>query len=183
MADVAEKRMTVAEFLEWDDGTDTRFELIDGRPVAMAPVAPSHSVIVANVTHELKSGLQTPCYAGSEAGVEHPDRDDTFYEADIVVSCTPVAPGLAAIPDPVVVIEVLSPSTIEHDRGRKAYDYRRIPSVREIVLVASEQRHVEVWRRRGAKWEVEDLIGDAALELEAVSVKMPFAAIYADSGV
>ena len=64
------------------------------------------------------------------------------------------------------MIEVLSPSTVEHDRGRKAYDYRRIPSVQEIVLVASEQRHVEIWRRRGAKWEVEDLIGDAALELE-----------------
>ena len=81
------------------------------------------------------------------------------------------------------MIEVLSPSTIEHDRGRKAYDYRRIPSVQEIVLVASEQRHIDAWRRRGAKWEVEDLIGDAALELETVRVIVPFAAIYADSGV
>jgi Uma2 family endonuclease len=183
MADVAEKRMTVAEFLQWNDGTDTRYELIDGRPVAMAPVAPSHSVIVANVTHELKSRLQRPCYVGSEAGVERPGRDDTFYEADIVVSCTQVTPGMAAIPDPVAVIEVLSPSTLEHDRGRKAYDYRRIPSVQEIVLVASEQRHVEIWRRRGAKWEVEDLIGDATLELQTVGVEIPFAAIYADSGV
>jgi Uma2 family endonuclease len=183
MADTAEKLMTVAQFLEWDDGTDTRYELIDGRPVAMAPVAPSHSVIVANVTYELKSRLQVPCYVGSEAGVKRPDRDDTFYEADLVISCTPVASGMAAIPDPVVVIEVLSPSTIEHDRGRKAYDYRRIPSVHEIVLVASEQRHIVIWRRRGAKWEVEDLIGDATLEFEAVGVKIPFAAIYADSGI
>ena len=183
MADIAEKRMTVAEFLTWDDGTDTRYELIDGRPVAMAPLAPSHSIIVVNLSHELKARLKAPCYAGSEAGVEHPDRDDTFYEADIVISCTPVAPGMAAIPNPVVVIEVLSPSTLEHDRGRKAYDYRRIPSVQEIVLVASEQRHVEIWRRRGAKWEVEDLIGDATLDLETVGVAVPFAAIYADSGV
>ena len=90
---------------------------------------------------------------------------------------------MPAMPDPVVVIEVLSPSTSEHDRGRKAYDYRRIPSVREIVLVASEQRHIVIWRRRGSKWEVEDLIGDAALELESVSVRIPAAAIYADSGV
>ncbi|MGH6896962.1 MAG: Uma2 family endonuclease [Geminicoccaceae bacterium] len=175
--------MTVAEFLTWDDGTDARYELIDGRPVAMAPAAPCHSIIVVNLSHALKSRLKTPCYAGSKAGVEHPDRDDTLYEADVVVSCTPVTPGMAAIPDPVVVIEVLSPSTIEHDRGRKAYDYRRIPSVQEIVLVASEQRHVEVWRRRGAKWEVEDRIGDAALELEAVGVTMPFATIYADTGI
>jgi Uma2 family endonuclease len=183
MADLAEKRMTVAEFLTWNDGTDTRYELIDGRPVAMAPVAPSHSVLVANLTHALKSKLQRPCYVGSEAGVERPDHDDTFYEADVVVSCTPVAPGMAVIPAPIVVIEVLSPSTAEHDRGRKAYDYRRIPSVQEIALIGSEQRHAEIWRRRGAKWEVEDLIGDATLELETVGVQIPFAAIYADSGV
>jgi Uma2 family endonuclease len=135
------------------------------------------------LTHELKSKLRAPCYVGSEAGVERPDRDDTFYEADIVVSCTPIAPGIAAIPAPTIVIEVLSPSTIEHDRGRKAYDYRRIPSVQEIVLVASEQRHIVIWRRRGTKWEVEDLIGDAVLELETVGVRVPFAAIYTDSGV
>jgi Uma2 family endonuclease len=149
----------------------------------MSPVAPSHSIIVVNLGHELKSRLAPPCYAGSEAGVERPDRDDTFYEADVVVSCTALEPGMATIPDPVVVIEVLSPSTTEHDRGRKAYDYRRIPSVQEIVLVASEQHHAEVWRRQGAKWEVEDLIGDAMLELASVGVAIPFAAIYADSGV
>jgi hypothetical protein len=55
--------------------------------------------------------------------------------------------------------------------------------VQEIALVASEQRHVELWSRRGAKWEVEDLIGDAALELETVGVSVPFAKIYADSGI
>ena len=183
MADVAEKRMTVAEFLTWDDGTDTRYELVDGRPVAMSPVAPSHSVIVANITHALRSKLRRPCYVGSEAGVVRSDRNDLFYEADVVVSCTPVEPGMAAMPSPVVVTEVLSPSTIEHDRGRKVYDYRQIESVQEIVLVSSEQRHVVTWRRRGAKWEVEDLIGDAVLELEAVGVAIPFGAIYADSGV
>jgi Uma2 family endonuclease len=183
MTHVAEKLMTVAEFLNWDDGTDTRYELIDGRPVAMAPVAPSHSVIVVNLGHELKSRLKAPCYVGGEAGIERPGRDDTFYEADLVISCTPIAPGMAAIPAPVVVIEVLSPSTIEHDRGRKTYDYRRIGSVQEIVLVASEQRHIVIWRRRGAKWEVEDLIGDAALELESVGITLSLPAIYADSGV
>ena len=55
--------------------------------------------------------------------------------------------------------------------------------ITEIVLLSSEQRHVVIWRRRGAKWEVEDLIGDAALELEAVGVTIPLAAVYADSGV
>lgn len=58
---------------------------------------------------------------------------------------------MATLPDPVVIAEVLSPTTEDHDRGRKANDYRRIASVRTIMLVASERRHVEVWRRRGEK--------------------------------
>jgi mannose-6-phosphate isomerase-like protein (cupin superfamily)/Uma2 family endonuclease len=174
--------MTVAEFLDWNDGTETRYELIEGRPVAMAPSAPGHSIVVLNLAHELRARLEAPCYVGNEAAVQHSDRDDTFYEADLVVSRTPVQPGMMAIPDPVVVIEVHSPSTIEHDRGLKAYDYRRIASVQEIVLVASAERRVEVWRRRGAKWQIEDLVGDAALELEAVQVSIPLAAVYANTG-
>jgi Uma2 family endonuclease len=175
--------MTAAEFLTWNDCTDTRYELIDGRPVAMAPSNAGHSVIVANLGAALHGNLKPLYYVGACAGVIPPECADTFYVADLIVSGTPVRAGMSAIPQPLVVIEVLSPSTVEHDRGRKAYDYRRIPSVQEIALVASEQRHVEIWRRRGAKWEVEDLIGDAALELETVGVAVPFAAIYADSGV
>lgn len=183
MTDVAERRMTVAEFLVWDDGTDTRYELIDGRPLAMAPVSASHSIIAINLGHELKAKLRPPCYAGGEAGVSRPSRNDTFYKADLVISGTVVQPGATVIPEPIVVIEVLSPTTIEHDRGRKAYDHRRIESVQEIVLAASEQRRVEIWRQRGAKREVEDLIGDAAREPESVRATIPLAAIHADSGV
>jgi Uma2 family endonuclease len=175
--------MTVAEFLNWDDGTDTRYELVQGRVLAMAPASPNHSIIASKLVGALENGLKRACYVGVEAGAVRPDRDDTFYEAEIVVSCTPLTPGMTVIPEPVVIVEVLSPSTVEHDRGRKTYDYARIDSVREILLVSSEQRHVVIWRRRGAKWEVENLIGDAGLELEAVGVTVPMAAIYADSGV
>jgi Uma2 family endonuclease len=183
MAETAEKSMTIAEFLQWEDGTDTHYELVRGKTVAMAPPTAKHSVIVSKIGGALEAGLKRPCYVGMNAGVIRPDRDDTFYEADLVASCTPLEGTSATIPQPVVIIEVLSPSTAEHDRGGKLYDYRRIESVQEIALVASEQRHVEVWRRRGAKWEVEDLIGDATLELEAVGISIQFAAIYADSGI
>ena len=182
MVETAEKLMTIAEFLEWDDGTDTRYELIRGKVVAMVPPRAPRSVILANLGAML-DGSPPPYYAGIAAGVLPQDRDDTFYVADLVVSCTPLDADIPTIPKPTMIIEVLSPTTAEHDRGGKLYDYRGIAPVQEIALVASEQRHVEVWRRRGAKWEVEDLIGDAALELEAVDVKIPFAAINAESGV
>jgi Uma2 family endonuclease len=172
--------MTVAEFLEWEDGTDTRYELVQGRVVAVLPPRAAHSVILANLGAMLHGSRSY--YAGIAAGIVPPHRDDTFYLADLVVSCTPLKARMPTIPQPAVVIEVLSRPTVEHDRA-KACDYRRIPSVQEIALVASEQRHVEIWRRRGAKWEVENLIGDAPLELGTVGVAIPFAAIYADSGV
>jgi Uma2 family endonuclease len=183
MAETAENLMTVAEFLERDDGTDTRYELVRGKVLAMGPPSARHSVIASKIGAALEAGLKQPCYVGMNAGLVRPDRDDTFYVADRVVSCTPLDADMPTIPQPTVIIEILSPTTAEHDRGGKLYDYRRIASVQEIALVASEQRHVEVWRRRGAKWEVEDLIGDAALELETVGVKLPLTAIYADSGV
>jgi Uma2 family endonuclease len=183
MAEIAEKRMTLAEFLLWDDGTDTRYELVRGKVVAMAPPSARHSVIASKIGGVLEAQLQRPCYVGTNAGIIRPDRDDTFYEADLVVSCTPLAADASTIPQPIVVIEVLSRTTADHDRGGKLYDYRRITSVQEIALVASEQRHVEIWRRRGPKWEVEDLIGDAVLELETVGVAVPFANIYVDSGI
>jgi Uma2 family endonuclease len=183
MVKTAEKLMTVAEFLDWNDGTDTRYELVRGKVVAMAPASGRHSVIVSKIDAALQADLRRPSYVGMNAGVIRPDRDDTFYEADLVVSCTPLRADMAFIPQPTIVIEVLSPTTADHDRGGKLYDYRPIESVQEIALVASEQRHVEVWRRRGAKWEVEDLIGDSALALETVGVTIPFATIYADSGV
>jgi Uma2 family endonuclease len=183
MADAAEKLMTVAEFLNWDDGTDTRYELIDGRPVAMAPPAAKHSIIASKIGGLLEAGLKEPCYVGTNAGVVRPDRDDLYFVADLVVSCTPVGADTVTIPDPVLVIEVLSPTTAEHDRGGKLPEYRRIGSVQEIVLIASEHRHVEIWRRRGMKWEVEDLIGDATLELDAFSITIPLAAIYVGSGI
>lgn len=183
MVETAEKRMTIAEFLQWDDGSDTRYELVRGKVIAMAPPSARHSVIVSKIGGVLEAGLNGPCYVGMNAGIIRPDRDDTFYEADLVVSRTPLETDTSTIPQPIVVIEVLSPTTAEHDRGGKLYDYRRITSVQEIALVASEQRHVEIWRRRGPKWEVEDLIGDAVLELETIGVTVPFARVYADSGV
>jgi hypothetical protein len=69
-----------------------------------------------------------------------------------------------------------------HDRGRKLDDYRQLPSVQEILLVASEQRRVQHWRRDGARW-IEDLIGDADLRFAAVPDPIPLTAIYESSGV
>jgi Uma2 family endonuclease len=178
MPEAAEKRMSLAEFLEWDDGTDTRYELVGGQPVAMAPPSGAHAVIVINLGRQIGNRLKPPCYVAAEAGVVAADRADAWYQADLVVSCSPLESGSRWIPDPVLIVEVLSPSTAQHDRGTKLFDYREVPSVQEILLVSSEARRVEIWRREGARWIVETLIGDAELHLAAVDEPVPLSAIY-----
>jgi Uma2 family endonuclease len=172
-------RMTLAEFLRWDDGTDARYELVDGRVVAMAPPNDAHGTITANLVVALANAFRPPCRVATEAGILRPDRDDSYYVADLAVTCGPAANTRQYLPEPVLIVEVLSPSTEDHDRGRKVADYREIPSLREILLVASQQRRVELWRREGDHWRVEDLIGEATLRLESCNASIPLAAIYA----
>ena len=183
MATAAPKRMTLAEFLEWDDGTDTRYELVHGQVVGMAPPSPAHGRIVGNLAVQIGSRLKPPCAGVGQAGIVPPGRDGEYYEADLAVTCTPEPPGTRHIVEPVLIVEVLSPSTAQHDRGTKVPDYGELPSVREILLVSSTERRVELWRRDGPRWTVERLIGEAELRLEAIDATIPLAAVYANVAV
>jgi Uma2 family endonuclease len=82
--------------------------------------------------------------------------------------------------EPVLVVEVLSPSTGQVDRWRKVADYRTLPSVREILVVFSDECRVEVQRRTPDGWRVEDLIGQAEIALACCSDPIPLDAIYRD---
>ena len=175
--------MTLESFLDWDDGTDRRYELIAGRPMAMAPPAEAHGTVVANIIGALASRLPDRCRVVSEAGVVLAGRNDTYYQADIAVSCSPIGPDSRWATNPVVLIEVLSPSTQAHDRGTKLPDYREVPSVQDIVLVSSDSRRVEHWHRADDGWHVRDLIGDAELNLDSVGVSLPFETIYRAIGL
>jgi Uma2 family endonuclease len=118
-----------------------------------------------------------------EFGVRLPDREDSFYQFDLAVTCAPADPARRYVAEPELIVEVLSPSTALHDRGRKLDDYRQLPSLNEILLVASEERRVQHWRRDGTRWVVDDLIGDADLRLAIVPDPISLAAIYEGSGV
>lgn len=172
---------TIEEFLAWDDGTDRRYELIGGEVSAMAPPGEAHGAIVMNVGAAVRAG--PPCRIIGEAGILLPDRDDTYYQADLAVTCIPADPGRQHVAEPVLIVEVLSPSTAVHDRGRKLDDYCRLASVQEILLVGSEERRVQHWRRDGERWLVENLIGDAHLRLDLIDASISLSAIYEGSGV
>lgn len=180
MASLAPQRMTLAEFLDWDHGTDRRYELLDGIPVMMAPSLEAHGELAAALTMEIGNRVKPPCRVISEAGIVIPGRADTYYVADLAVTCAPREPGRRMVVEPVLVVEVLSPSTGQVDRWRKVADYRTLRSVQEILVVFSDERRVEVQRRTPDGWRVEDLIGKAEIGLACCNDPIPLDPIYRD---
>jgi Uma2 family endonuclease len=181
MAEPAIKRMTLDEFLHWEDGTDTRYELVGGFPVAMAPPARAHGMLCARLAGIIDAAVRSrrPCTAQTEAGIARPDRDDACYIADIAVSCRPYQRGEQLVSDPVLVVEVLSPGTERYDRRTKVPAYCEIASLNEILLIDSEAAYAEILRREGDRWTVALLHGrEAILYLTSVELRVSMAELY-----
>lgn len=181
MADPAIKGMTVDDFLRWEDGTDTRYELVDGYVVAMAPPMPAHGRLASALSGAINTALRPrrPCMSYNEAGIARPVANDTCYVADLAVTCTPLRPDDRLIRDPILIVEVLSPSTARFDRQTKVADYRQIPSIEEILLIDSESIFAEILRRDGDRWITEIVQGPAAiLSLTSVPLSIPMAELY-----
>ena len=181
MAEPALRHMTLAEFLRWEDGTDTRYELTGGFPVAMAPPGPAHGALCVRLGAAIDAGLRSrrPCMAHAEAGIVPPDRNDTFFVADLVVTCSRYERGEQFLKEPILIIEILSPGTERHDRRVKVPAYRQIDSVSEILLIDSESIYAEILRRDGERWITELVRGPSAeLRLSSVDLQIPMADLY-----
>ena len=181
MSERAIRPMDVAEFLRWEDGTDTRYELVGGFPLAMAPPARAHGILCARLAGLIDSGLRRrrPCAAQTEAGITRPDRDDSFYVADVAVSCRPYERGEQLVQEPVLIVEILSPGTERHDRLTKVPVYRGTGSVEEILLIDSASVYAEVLRREGDRWITTLVRGpDAVLRLASVDLAVAMAELY-----
>jgi Uma2 family endonuclease len=181
MTELAVKKMTAAEFLRWEDGTDTRYELLGGTVFAMALRAPAHGFLAARLCARVEAGLRSrpPCMVQIEAAIAKPDRDDTCYVADLAVTCTPTQRGQQLVSDPVLIVEILSPGTALYDRQTKVTDYRRIPSVQEILLIDSASVFAEVHRRAGEQWITELVQGrEATLSLASIGLTATMSKLY-----
>ena len=181
MAELAIKPMTLDEFLRWEDGTETHYELIGGFPVAMAPPAEAHRILAMRLGSRIDAALskRRPCNAQIEAGVIRADRADTYFEADIAATCEGNEAGRQAVKDPFLIVEILSPSTERLDRRVKLPAYRQIATVQEIVLIASDGLYAELHRRAGGQWITEILrVREAAIALTSVGIEIPMSDLY-----
>ena len=176
MAEVADKLWTLEKFLAFDDGTDTSYQLFEGRIVAINPPLRGHGTLVARLTAMTSGQLKAPCEVVAEAGIIPVNRRHSWYKADLIVTCTPGNYKDPFIAEPVLVVEVLSPTTT--DFNRKLPEYQQMPSMRDILLVSSMERLIRHWRREPNGWTEHGHRRSATVRLTGLPVVMAMSDLY-----
>jgi Uma2 family endonuclease len=181
MASLAQKRITVEEFLAGLTSDFERLELTDGVITAMVGGTLAAARIARNVVAGFQARLQSGrCETfGDNTLLKLGERDAVVPDAMIVCSSPPGEDRY--VTDPTVIVEVLSPSTESFDRGFKWLQYQTIPSLRHYLLVAQDRHLVEMFSRgRDDRWIYAAFRDDptAEIRLDAVGVSLILAEVY-----
>jgi len=173
--------ITAAEYLEGELRAGTRHEFVDGRVYAMAGASRKHNEICGDVYSALKNHLLGgPCRTYIEAVKVQiaDDLGEAFYYPDVFVACEPGDDDSHVVHNPRVVIEVLSESTSRIDRSDKLINYKRIPTVEEIVLIEQDWPEILVFRR-AERWKRNLYTQFATLvRLDSIGYAAPLASFY-----
>jgi Uma2 family endonuclease len=176
-------RMTVAEFIDWPgDGSGWKHQLVDGEPQAMAPSSTTHGRIQAALARLLGNHLiGTGCAVVIEPGVIPRVRSEANMRVpDLAVTCTPDDPASHALIEPILLVEILSPSN-EAETRANVWAYTTIPTVREILLVRSTHIAAELIRREpDGSWPANPtpIAEGGGLALDSIGFDCPLAAVY-----
>jgi Uma2 family endonuclease len=175
--------LTVDAFLAWDAPIGSLWQLVDGAPHAMAPANPTHGAIQAEVAGRTGNHLIatcSPCFVVVAPGViPHVQSETNMRVPDLAVSSTPALPGDNALRDPVLLIEILSPSN-RAETWTNVWSYTTIPSVREILILHSTRIGADLLRRGvdGSWPERPQAIDQGDLTLDSIGYTGPIAAFY-----
>ncbi|MDX1539967.1 MAG: Uma2 family endonuclease [Geminicoccaceae bacterium] len=182
MAEPLLKSWSVDDFLAWEAQQDERYELIDGRVLAMVGGTNAHALIKGNLYAALRSRLRgrtcQPIVDGPKIVT-----DQGSYYPDLIVTGDPIVPGHDRIDAPTAIVEVLSRSTAERDRAGKWTGYQDIPSLQHYLLVWQSERRIELITRQAKGWHLETIRPpEPSVELSAIKAKLTLDEIYEDSG-
>ncbi len=180
MSNVAEQLMSLDEFLAWERDQPEKHEYAGGVITMMTGASLAHATITMNVAFALRQGLRgTGCRPfANDAKVI---ASDSVRYPDVVVTCQPVDGTDDIVPEPIVVIEVISPSTEREDRGRKKFDYFATSSIRQYAIIEQDERLIDLYTRTGDRWTDEIVEGDAVLKLSSIGVEINLDVIYEDT--
>jgi len=158
--------MTVTEFLAWDAPGGGRWQLVDGEPVAMAPASRTHGALQLELGSVIRNHLVasgSPCTVIAAPGIIPRVRaSENFRIPELAVTCTQYETEEYDVSDPVLIVEVLSPSNSRREREEKLGDYASI-GVPEVWVVSPEARTVEVLYLEGAFLRTSQIVASGAL--------------------
>lgn len=179
-----EARLTREEYRAWAAQQPShRFERIEGVVVAMAPERAAHNLRKGSARDALRAAVQRaglPCEVfGDGMTIEVGDSD---YEPDAVVRCggARLPADAMAVPDPLVIVEVLSPSTSGVDRGLKLRDYFRLPSVQHYLIVWPETPRIVRHSRMPGGDVATEVFTSGQIALDPPGLTPAFADFYTD---
>jgi len=176
-------RMTVAEFLAWNPGDGRRWQLLDGEPHAMAPANTVHGYLQAELARLIGNHLRAagmPCDVFANPGVVPATMSaHNMRIPDLAVSCSPFDAGQAAVADPVLIVEILSPSN-RADTWANVWAYTTIPSVQEILILRADAIAADLLRRLpDGSWPDQPSLVEAELVLDSIGLHMRLGTVYA----
>lgn len=173
-------KITVAEYLEGEKISPVKHEYVDGEVYAMAGASDRHNRIAVNLTTALDNHLRdSPCEPFS-GDIKVRATQNVYYYPDVLVSCEANPESAYFRNEPILIVEVTSPSTEAIDRREKLLFYLQIPSVQEYVIVSQAKPAVEVHRRQAdGRWITYYFnASDEAIELASVKLSLPLTEIY-----
>jgi len=176
--------LTPEEYLAFERQSEIRHEYLDGEAFAMSGGRLNHNFIVSNVTGELRRLLRDgPCGVCSSDQRVYVPATGLYTYPDVVVVCDEPQlqdSELDTLLNPTLLVEVLSPSTEAHDRGRKFEHYQTIESLREVLLVSQHEPRVSHFHRQDhEQWLLTSVAGiEAAVSLPSLACALSLAEIY-----
>lgn len=169
--------MTIEEFLTWENGQELRWEFDGFEPVAMTGGTAGHAAIERNLQIALGTRLRGKSCQVYTSNLKILVAGSIRYP-DAFVVCTPVPRNATVVSDPVVVFEVLSPSTASIDHFVKNQEYRDTPSIQRYIMLEQDFIGATVFVRAGDDWVGHILGAEATLAMPEIGIDVPLAEFY-----
>jgi len=172
------KPMTLAQFLEWEQRQPLRYEFDGVAPIAMTGGTWGHSAIQRNLAISVGGRLRGKPRQCQDSDLKFQVAEGHIRYPDGMVVCSPVERNATIVHDPVVVFEVLSPSTTRTDRIVKGREYHAAPSVCRYIMLDQDGASATVYIRSGDAWKAELLVSDSILAMPEIGIELPLAELY-----
>jgi Uma2 family endonuclease len=162
--------MTVDEYLKLEESSNGRHEYVDGQLFAMTGATLAHNVICGNLFTKLRTHLRdSVCRAFINDMKVHVQVANSFYYPDVMVTCEPLVAKSVMVASPVLIVEVLSPSTKQIDRREKLSAYRKLASLQEYLIVHQNKMLLELHSKNAeGQWQTAKLSGSGELTFQSL---------------